>query len=108
VQVPVFNKRGEETGTIEISDYVFGVELNPTVVHQAVVRQQAKARQGTASTKTEAKSLAPPGNCIVRKAPAMPGRGVPSPAHAAAEERCSVRNRGITGSPCPGKCVNWR
>ncbi len=52
MQVPVFNKRGEETGTIEISDYVFGVELNPTVVHQAVVRQQANARQGTASTKT--------------------------------------------------------
>lgn len=52
MQVPVYNKKGEETGTIEVSDYVFGIELNPTVVHQAVVRQQANARQGTASTKT--------------------------------------------------------
>ncbi|MBN2238569.1 MAG: 50S ribosomal protein L4 [Dehalococcoidales bacterium] len=52
MQVPVLNKSGQETGTIEISDYVFGVPLNPTVVHQAVVRQQANARQGTASTKT--------------------------------------------------------
>jgi large subunit ribosomal protein L4 len=52
VQVPVHNKNGEETGNIEISDYVFGVEFNPSVVHQAVVRQQANARQGTSSTKT--------------------------------------------------------
>jgi len=52
VQVPVYNKHGEETGTIEISNHVFGVEFNPSIVHQAVVRQQANARQGTASTKT--------------------------------------------------------
>jgi large subunit ribosomal protein L4 len=37
---------------IEISDYVFNVPLNEAVVHQAVVRQRANARQGTASTKT--------------------------------------------------------
>ena len=52
MQVPVYNKDGQETGTIEISDYVFGVPVNPSIVHQAVVRQQANARQGTASTKT--------------------------------------------------------
>jgi len=39
---------------IEISDYVFAVPLNEAVVHQAMVRQQANARQGTASTKTRA------------------------------------------------------
>jgi large subunit ribosomal protein L4 len=37
---------------IEISDYVFNAPLNEAVLHQAVVRQQANARQGTASTKT--------------------------------------------------------
>jgi large subunit ribosomal protein L4 len=52
VEVPVLNKNGQETGTIVISDYVFGVEPNETIVHQAVVRQLANARQGTASTKT--------------------------------------------------------
>jgi large subunit ribosomal protein L4 len=37
---------------IEISDSVFDVPFNQAVVHQALVRQQANARQGTASTKT--------------------------------------------------------
>jgi large subunit ribosomal protein L4 len=37
---------------IEISDHVFAVPFNSAVVHQALVRQQANARQGTASTKT--------------------------------------------------------
>jgi len=37
---------------IEISDDVFGVPFNQAVVHQAMVRQRANARQGTASTKT--------------------------------------------------------
>ncbi len=52
MQVPVYNLAGAVTGQIEISDYVFGVPLNRAVVHQALVRQQANARQGTASTKT--------------------------------------------------------
>jgi len=37
---------------IEISDNVFAVPFNEAVVHQAVVRQKANERQGTASTKT--------------------------------------------------------
>jgi len=37
---------------IEISDQVFAVPFNEAVVHQAMVRQRANARQGTASTKT--------------------------------------------------------
>jgi large subunit ribosomal protein L4 len=52
VQVPAYNIGGEETGNIDISEYVFGVPFNQALVHQAVVRQQANARQGTASTKT--------------------------------------------------------
>ena len=52
MQVPVYNIGGEEIGNIDISDYVFGVPFNKALVHQAVVRQQANARQGTASTKT--------------------------------------------------------
>jgi len=52
VQIPVYNKNGEETGTIEVSEYIFGIPFNQTVVHQAVIRQQANARQGTSSTKT--------------------------------------------------------
>ena len=52
MQTQVFNLAGEVVGNIEISDTVFAVPFNEDVVHQAVLRQQANARQGTASTKT--------------------------------------------------------
>lgn len=52
MQIPVHNLAGEVTGQIEISDRLFGVPFNESVVHQAVVRQRANARQGTHSTKT--------------------------------------------------------
>jgi len=52
VQVPVYNLTGEEVNQIEISDEVFAVPFNEAVVHQAMVSQQANARQGTSSTKT--------------------------------------------------------
>ncbi len=52
MEVPVYNLAGEVVKHIEISDRVFAVPLNQAVVHQALVRQRANARQGTASTKT--------------------------------------------------------
>jgi len=52
VQVPVYSLAGEVIKHIEISDRVFAVPFNEAVVHRAMVRQQANARQGTASTKT--------------------------------------------------------
>jgi len=52
VRVPVYSLTGEVIKQIEISDDVFAVPLNEAVVHQAMVRQRANARQGTASTKT--------------------------------------------------------
>ena len=52
MQVPVYNLAGEMATHIEISDEVFGVPFNEAVVHQAMVRQRANARQGTADTKT--------------------------------------------------------
>ena len=52
MQTPVYNLAGEVVDQIEISDHVFDVPFNEAVVHQAVIRQRANARQGTASTKT--------------------------------------------------------
>jgi len=52
VQVPVHNISGEIIEQIEIDDAVFGVPFNEAVVHQALVRQLANARVGTANTKT--------------------------------------------------------
>lgn len=52
MQVPVYNSVGEVVKNIEISDTVFAVPFNEAVVHQALVRQRADARQGTHDTKT--------------------------------------------------------
>jgi len=52
MQFPVHNINGEVVKQIDIDDSVFAVPPNEAVVHQAVVRQLANARQGTASTKT--------------------------------------------------------
>ena len=52
-KVSVYDITGKQTGEeIELMDYVFGVEFNEAVVHQAVVMQQANERQGTHATKT--------------------------------------------------------
>ncbi len=52
MQVPVYSLAGDMVKHIEISDEVFGAPFNQAVVHQAVVRQRANARQGTVNTKT--------------------------------------------------------
>lgn len=43
---------GKEVGTIDLSDAVFGVEVNEHLVHMAVVQQLANKRQGTQKAKT--------------------------------------------------------
>ena len=50
--VTVFNMEGNEVGTMELNDAVFGVEVNEHLVHLAVVRQLANNRQGTQKAKT--------------------------------------------------------
>ncbi len=51
-KLSVYNISGQVTGEIELNDFVFGVEFNEAVVHQAVVMQLANQRQGTSATKT--------------------------------------------------------
>ena len=50
--VSVYNMEGKEVGTIELSDAVFGVDVNEHLVHMAVVAQLANKRQGTQKAKT--------------------------------------------------------
>ena len=50
--VSVYNMEGKEVGTIELSDAVFGVEINEHLVHMAVLQQLANNRQGTQKAKT--------------------------------------------------------
>jgi large subunit ribosomal protein L4 len=50
--VAVYDITGAKTGDMELNDSVFGVDVNESVIHQAVVMQLASQRLGTASTKT--------------------------------------------------------
>jgi len=52
VQISVYNNAGQEIDKIELDEAVFGLQPNEAVVHQALVRQLANSRQGTADTKT--------------------------------------------------------
>ncbi len=48
----VVDLKGSVLREIDLDDRVFGIEPNAAVVHQAVVTQQANARQGTHDTRT--------------------------------------------------------
>ena len=50
--VSVYNIEGQQVGTIDLNDAVFGVEVNEHLVHMAVVSQLANKRQGTQKAKT--------------------------------------------------------
>jgi len=50
--VAAFSGEGKEAGEVHLSERIFGQEPNQAVMHQALVRQLANARQGSASTKT--------------------------------------------------------
>ncbi|MDE6622207.1 MAG: 50S ribosomal protein L4 [Lachnospiraceae bacterium] len=51
-KVSVYNMEGKEVETMDLSDDVFGVEINEHLVHMAVVQQLANKRQGTQKAKT--------------------------------------------------------
>jgi large subunit ribosomal protein L4 len=51
MEAKIFNQSGTEVGTLEVDEYIFGIEPNVPVMHQAMVRQQANARLGTHNTR---------------------------------------------------------
>ncbi len=53
-KVKVLNLAGENVGDIELSDAVFGAEVNEAVLHQVVKTYLANQRQGTQSALTRA------------------------------------------------------
>jgi large subunit ribosomal protein L4 len=51
MKLPVYSLSGEVVKETEVNQAVFDLPFNQAVVHQAMVRQLANGRQGTASTK---------------------------------------------------------
>lgn len=50
--VKVYNMKGQEVGEMQLSDYLFEIEYNEPLIHQAVVTRLANMRQGTKGTLT--------------------------------------------------------
>ncbi len=50
--VAIYNMKGEEVGSLELSDAVFGAKINEHLVHMSVVQYLANRRQGTQKAKT--------------------------------------------------------
>jgi len=50
--VPMYNIKGEKVGEVELRSDIFGVPVNIPLMHQALVRQLANARQGTHKTRS--------------------------------------------------------
>ena len=53
-KVDVLNVSGQRVGEMELSDDIFGIEVNQHVLYEAVKNYLANQRQGTQSTKTRA------------------------------------------------------
>lgn len=52
--VKVYNMKGEEVGVVELSEEIFGAEVNRNALHAVVKAYLANQRQGTQSTLTRA------------------------------------------------------
>ncbi len=93
MQVPVYSFTGEVVEHIEISDRVFAAPFNEGIVHQAMVRQRANARQGTHDTKTRGEIASSGGKLFRQK-----GTGL---ARAGSRRSPLRRGGGITFGPHP-------
>lgn len=51
MEAKLFSQTGTQVGTIKLDDYIFGIEPNVPVMHQAMVRQHANARLGLHNTR---------------------------------------------------------
>lgn len=50
--VAIYNMEGNEVGSLDLNDAVFGAKINEHLVHMAVVQHLANKRQGTQKAKT--------------------------------------------------------
>lgn len=93
MEVPVYSFKGEVVKNIEISDSIFAVPFNEAVVHQALVRQRANARQGTSSTKTRGEVIGSTRKLYRQKHTGM--------ARAGSRKSPTRRGGGVTFGPKP-------
>ena len=80
----VYNMAGKQVGEIDLSDAIFGIEPNESVVHDVVKNHLSNCRQGTQSA---------------RRAPAAPVRAPPGPPSGPTAASCSPPSPAPTATP---------
>jgi len=102
-----FSKDGKEAGQVEVSPEVFGIEPNLHVLHQAVRRELANGRAGTANTKTRGEVRGGGKKPWKQKGTGRARAGSIPPRYGLVAVSPLVRSRGIIPSSFPGKSVCW-
>jgi len=93
VQLSVYDVKGERVEDIDVREDVFAVPFNEAVVHQAMVRQLANKRQGSASTKNRGEVAGSTRKLYRQKHTGRARRGdIRSPL---------LRGGGVVFGPCP-------
>ncbi len=52
MKIPVYNQKGEKIGETLLPKEIFGIEMNPDLVHQVAISQQVRKKTPIAHTKT--------------------------------------------------------
>ena len=92
-KAPIYNMAGEKVGEIELSESIFGIEPNESVVHDAVKNHLANCRQGTQSALTKGEV-----DCTTKKPWRQKGTGRARAGHAGSPV---WRHGGVASAPKP-------
>ena len=98
IELPVYNRQGEEIGKVEVDEADFGGEIRHRVLREAIVMYEKAQRVGTSSTKTRAE---------VRGSGAKPWRQKGTGRARAGSRRSPIwRGGGVAFGPKPRQFTN--
>jgi len=92
-KAPIYNMAGEKVGEIELSETIFGIEPNASVLHDSVKNHLANCRQGTQSALTKGEV-----DCTTKKPWRQKGTGRARAGHAGSPV---WRHGGVAFAPKP-------
>ena len=92
-KAPIYNMAGDKVGEIELSESIFGIEPNASVLHDSVKNHLANCRQGTQSALTKGEV-----DCTTKKPWRQKGTGRARAGHAGSPV---WRHGGVAFAPKP-------
>ena len=103
----VYDMNGKQVGEVELSEAVFGIEPNESVVHDVIKNHLANCRQGTQSALTRAEVSGAARSPGSRRAPATPVRAAPAPRSGRTAASSLPRSPAITATRSTRRSAVW-